>query len=262
MIDIHCHILDGLDDGPQSLDESVELCGKLKEAGISSIIATPHYMIGGGYAPTPETIKSKMDNLKGVLKEKNIDLNIYSGMEVFADHEIADGIENGEILTLNNTKYVLIEFPMDIVLKQASNLVFSLLIEGYVPIIAHPERYTTEYRKTNVLQDLVNNGALIQINSGSILGYHGKRVQKEAFALINEEMAHIVASDSHGQHRFLKDKDDLEAKLVKFCGMENTQKLMYTNPLMVLEDKDVEYLTKPKKSFFLLEIFKNIRYNT
>lgn len=124
MIDIHCHILDGLDDGPQSLDESVELCGKLKEAGISSIIATPHYMIGDGYAPTPETIKSKMDNLKGVLKEKNIDLNIYSGMEVFADHEIADGIENGEILTLNNTKYVLIEFPMDIVLKQASNLVF------------------------------------------------------------------------------------------------------------------------------------------
>lgn len=262
MIDIHCHILDGVDDGPQSLDESVELCNKLKEAGISGIIATPHYMIGGGYAPTPETIKSKIDILKGALKEKNIDLNIYSGMEVFADHGVADGIKNGEIIPLNNTKYVLIEFPMDIVLRHASNLVFSLLVEGYVPIIAHPERYITEYRKNNILQDLVDNGALIQINSGSILGYHGKKVQKEAFALINEEMAHIVASDSHGQHRFLKSKDDLEAKLIKFCGLENTQKLMYTNPMMILEDKDVEYLTKLKKSFFLLEIFRNIRYNT
>ena len=183
-------------------------------------------------------------------------------MEVFADHGVADGIKNGEIIPLNNTKYVLIEFPMDIVLRHASNLVFSLLVEGYVPIIAHPERYITEYRKNNILQDLVDNGALIQINSGSILGYHGKKVQKEAFALINEEMAHIVASDSHGQHRFLKSKDDLEAKLIKFCGLENTQKLMYTNPMMILEDKDVEYLTKPKKSFFLLEIFRNIRYNT
>jgi protein-tyrosine phosphatase len=144
MIDIHCHILDGVDDGPQSLDESVELCNKLKEAGVSGIIATPHYMIGGGYAPTPETIKSKIDILKGVLKDKSIDLNIYSGMEVFADHGISDGIKNQEIIPLNDTKYVLIEFPMDIVLKHASNLVFSLLVEGYVPIIAHPERYTTE----------------------------------------------------------------------------------------------------------------------
>ena len=148
-------------------------------------------------------------------------------------------------------------FPWTLFLD-ISNLVFSLLVEGYVPIIAHPERYITEYRKNNILQDRVDNGALIQINSGSILGYHGKKVQKEAFALINEEMAHIVASDSHGQHSFLKSKDDLEAKLIKFCGLENTQKLMYTNP-MKYEDKDVEYLTKPGK-FLLLEIFRNIRY--
>lgn len=262
MVDIHCHILDGIDDGPQSLDESVELCIKLKDAGINKIIATPHYMTGGGYIPTSEIIKSKIEVLKSVLKEKDIDLNIYSGMEVFADYEMADRLKEGEILPLNNSKYVLIEFPMDIVLKHAPNLVFSLLVEGYTPIIAHPERYTPEYRKSGILQDILYNGALIQINSGSILGEHGKRVQKEAFTLINEEMVHIVASDSHGQHRLLKSKDVLEEKLVKLCGFENTQKLMYTNPLMVLEDKEVEYLTKAKKGFFIMEILKNIRYNT
>ncbi|MDQ2085671.1 CpsB/CapC family capsule biosynthesis tyrosine phosphatase [Herbivorax sp. ANBcel31] len=262
MIDIHCHILNEVDDGPQSLDESVELCRKLKDAGISGIIATPHYIPGGGYMPTLKTIKTKMDKLKNVLEDKNIDMNIYPGMEVFADYDVVDRLKNNEIISLNDTKYILIEFPMDIVPKHASNVVFSLLVEGYIPIIAHPERYTSEYRKTGVLEDIIYNGALVQINSGSILGDHGKKVQKEAFTLINNEMVHIVASDSHGQHRLLKNKDYLETKLIKFCGLENTQRLMYTNPLQVLENKEVEYLNKVKKSFFLAELFKNIRYNT
>lgn len=262
MIDIHCHILDGVDDGPQSLDESVELCTNLKEEGVSGIIATPHYMTGGGYMPSADIVELKVKTLNDALKARNIDLNIYPGMEIFADHEIAERAKNKEVLTLNNTKYILIEFPMDIVFRHATNIVFSLLVEGYIPIIAHPERYTSEYRKNGVLEEIVYNGALLQINSGSILGYHGKKVQKEALTLINGEMAHIVASDSHGQHRLLKNKDDLEAKLIKNCGLENTEKLMYTNPLKVLEDKEIEYLVKVKKSFSLTKMFKNFRYNT
>ncbi|TYQ15983.1 UNVERIFIED_CONTAM: protein-tyrosine phosphatase [Acetivibrio alkalicellulosi] len=262
MIDIHCHILDEVDDGPQSLDESIELCRKLKDAGITGIVATPHFIDGGGYMPTPQLIRSKVGNLKKVLKEKDIDINIYSGMEVFADYNTIERVKNNDILTLNDSRYILIEFAMDIVPKYASSLIFSLLVEGYVPIIAHPERYTAEYRKSGVLKDLVYNGALVQINSGSILGDHGKRAQKEALTLINEEMVHLVSSDSHGAHRLLDNKDNLEVKLIKFCGLENTQRLMYTNPLMVLENKDIEYLTKVKKSFFLLEIVKNIRYSS
>ncbi|MFZ5986471.1 MAG: tyrosine-protein phosphatase [Bacillota bacterium] len=261
MIDIHCHVLHGIDDGPGTLEESLELCRKLQQRGVSGIIATPHFIGCESYMPLPEDIKYKVSLLQEEIHKEGIDIEIYPGMEVFASHDTAMKIQSGEILSLNNSRYVLVEFSFEIIPKYASNLLFSMQVEGLVPIIAHPERYCSDYRKSELLDELVDNGALIQINAGSILGKHGKKARKEAIRLIRAGMVHFIASDSHGGRRVMSDKNEVEKRLARICGAENAERLMYINPLRVVENKDIERMTSVKRSFFLGGLFRNLKFN-
>ncbi|HOM03218.1 MAG TPA: phosphoesterase [Acetivibrio sp.] len=258
VVDIHCHVLDGIDDGPKTLEEAISLCRMLQIRGIDKVIATPHFIGDYDSKPTPENINEKISTLQKELNKENIKLEIYPGMEVFAANDTVERLEEGEILTLNHSRYVLIEFSFENIPKYMSELLFSMQLKGYIPIIAHPERYSIRYRKSGIIKKAVENGALLQINSGSFMGAHGSEVRDEAIRLLTSGMAHLVATDAHGDRRPVYSILEVREALIEICGAENMKKLLYINPQRVFEDKDVEQTSFVKKSFSFFDIFKNI----
>jgi len=261
MVDIHCHILDGVDDGPKTIEEAIALARKLKEKGVSKVIATPHFIGDYDLKPTPECVNKKISQLSNELHKQGIEFGIYPGMEVFASDDTVDRIKNGEILTLNNSRYVLIEFSFENVPKYMLNLLFSMQLEGYIPIIAHPERYSVQYRKSGIIKEAVEKGALLQVNSGSLMGMHGKEVRKEAIRLLKEGMVHLIANDAHGGKRLVPVVKDVEKALIEVCGTENTDIIFYKNPVLVFENKEVERMSAVNKGSFIIEMLRSLRPN-
>lgn len=260
MIDIHCHILHGIDDGPATIEDSIILCRKLYENGIKGIIATPHFISGDQFNVEPLEIREKLTILNNELEKNDIKLDIYPGMEVFAAHDTVENLRTGRILTLNDTKYVLIEFSLNVLPKYAMDLLFSIQLEGYIPIIAHPERYCEEFNKSGLLEELVERGILVQVNTGSIMGKHGRRIEKAAVRLLRSGLVHIISSDSHGGRRILKDLPLIEKKVSGLCGAVNCRRLLYDNPQKVVNGIAVENMDKNKKKFFISEFLENLRY--
>lgn len=261
MVDIHCHILNGLDDGPQSLEQSMELSRELHKKGIEKIIATPHYISGDDYVPTCDEITEKARILQQEIDKEGMKLKIYTGMEVYASHDTIEKIKNNEILSLNDSRYILIEFPFEVIPRYISDLLFAMQLEGFTPIIAHPERYCSKYRKSKLLKDLVDKGVLLQINSESLTGAYGKRAKKAAYQLLKKRMVHFVASDSHSLNRIMSNKQEIERKISRICGYENAQRIMYINPQRVLENENVLHMCTLKKRLLVRGILRKLRLN-
>ncbi len=259
MVDIHCHILYGIDDGPKSLEQSMELVRELQKKGIEKIIATPHFISGDDYIPTAEEIRDKVRLLQEEIDKEEIKLKIYPGMEVYASHDTIERLKNNEILSLNDSKYILIEFPFETIPKYMSDRLFSMQLEGFTPIIAHPERYCLEYRKSKLLKELVDKGVLLQINSESIIGAYGKRAKKAAYELLKDGMVHIVGTDSHSLNRILSDKKEIKKKISDLCGFENAERIMHVNPQRVLENEDVLGMCSVKKRLLMTGILRKLR---
>lgn len=258
MVDIHCHILYGIDDGPKDLEQSMKLVRELHKKGIEEIIATSHYISGDDYVPTCEEIRGKVRIVQEEIDKEGLNLRIYTGMEVYASHDTIERIKNNEILSLNDSRYILIEFPFEFIPRYISDLLFAVQLEGYTPIIAHPERYCSDYIKSKLLEELVDKGALLQINSESILGTHGKRAKKAAYHLLKSGRVHLIATDSHSLNRILSDRQLVEKKISEICGMENVERIMYINPRKVLENEDVLAMRTIKKQFAIAGFFRKL----
>lgn len=196
MIDIHCHILPGVDDGPSTIEESIEMAKEAVAEGISIIIATPHHH-NNQYINTKENIIHHVNYLNSVLKKENIPLEILPGQENRIFGELIDDFQKGEILTLTNSNYLFIEFPTASVPKYSDRLLYDIQIEGLTPIIVHPERNKEIIENPSVLYNLVKNGALTQLTAASLAGYFGKNIQKFSRKLIENNLTHFVASDAH-----------------------------------------------------------------
>lgn len=196
MIDIHCHILPGVDDGPANLEESLIMAKEAVEEGIKTIIATPHNR-NNKYDNPKSHIINTVANLNSVLEKEKIPLTILPGQENRVFGEILDGYRNGEILTLSNSNYLFIEFPSSSVPRYTEKLLYDIQIEGLTPIIVHPERNKELLDKPEILYNLVKNGALTQVTAASIAGYFGKSIQKFSRDLIGHNLTHFIASDAH-----------------------------------------------------------------
>ncbi|NMB33596.1 MAG: phosphoesterase [Clostridium sp.] len=260
-VDIHCHILDGIDDGPKTIKEAVELSIKLRKNGIREVIATPHFIADSDFMPTTECIKKKISKLSKELKRQNVDLQIYPGMEVFASDDTIEKLDEGKIFTLNNSKYILLEFPFANVPRYMSDLLFTIQLKGYRPIIAHPERYSALYRKSGIINDAVEKGALLQINSGSLMGLYGSGPYKEALRLLKNGMVHLIATDAHGGKRTIPSIDEVKKALSGICGNKNTNRILHTNPMSVLKDLEVESMASTDKSYFMMGVLKKLGLN-
>jgi protein-tyrosine phosphatase len=196
MIDLHCHILPNVDDGPKDLAESVEMAKQAVQQGIKTIIATPHHR-NEKYENNGQTIFRQVEEFNRVLKSENLDLTVLPGQETRIFGEMVEGLETGEILPLNLGKYVFVELPSGHVPRYTGQLLFDIQLKGFVPVIVHPERNQEIVENPEVLYQLVKKGALTQVTASSVSGHFGKSIKKFSLQLIEANLTHFVASDAH-----------------------------------------------------------------
>jgi len=227
MVDIHSHILPGLDDGAQTEADSLALAKEAVKEGITKIIATPHHK-NGLYHNEKDTIEKHVEYLNTLLNQHQIPLEVLPGQETRINGDLMQDLKEGKIQTLNNSKYLFIELPFTTVPRYTENLLFDLQVEGYVPIIVHPERNQQLLANPNQLYEMVRNGSLTQITSGSLIGKFGKEVEGFSEQIIDANLGHFIASDAHDvkdRNFFLNQAYDKIADLyganAKYTFMEN-----------------------------------------
>ncbi|EOR23320.1 protein-tyrosine-phosphatase [Niallia nealsonii AAU1] len=237
MIDIHSHILPGIDDGAQTIEDSIKMAKAAVNEGITTIIATPHHK-NNQFNNLKSSILTKVNDLNTVLKQENIPLTVLPGQEVRIYGEVVEDYYKEEILTLNHTKYLFIEFPSSSVPRYAERLLYELQTEGIIPIIVHPERNKELQEKPELLYQLVKNGALTQVTASSVAGYFGKNVKKFSEQLIEHNLTHFLASDAHNVHnRGFKMVESLDTIEENF-GVDYIY-LFKENGELLLEDKNI-----------------------
>lgn len=196
MVDFHCHILPGVDDGAQNLSESIEMAKVAAQQGIRTIVATPHHK-NNRYENDKQSILTRVEELNRVLRDEKIDINVLPGQEVRIYGELAEGYDLGEILPVNHTQYVLIEFSSSHVPRYTETLFYDLQNKGLIPVIVHPERNQEIIENPEILYNLLQKGALSQVTAGSLIGNFGKKIQKFSFQLVEANLTHFIASDAH-----------------------------------------------------------------
>lgn len=208
MIDIHCHILPGVDDGAASIAESILMARQAADQGIRKIIATPHHQ-NGAYMNPGEHIAGMVDFLNGKIKDANIPVEILPGQETQIYGDVLTDLDKGSVIPLTIAgKFVLIELPKSHIPQFMTQLIFDLQIKEYKPIISNPELNQELIKYPDKLYYLVKNGALTQINAGSIIGREGKKVQRFSERIIQANLTHFIASNAHNSKKqgfYLKD---------------------------------------------------------
>lgn len=196
MIDIHNHLLMGLDDGAQSFEDTIRLLQQAKEQGITGIVVTPHHL-HPKYNNKFSDVKSKLNQLKQHQQILDFGIDLYVGQEIRIKDQVLDDIEQQFIQGINHSRYILIEFPSNSIPNYTKNLLYEIQNKGFIPIIAHPERNKAIVSNPNLLYELVINGALSQVTSSSLTGELGKNIQNISLKLIDHNLIHFIASDAH-----------------------------------------------------------------
>jgi protein-tyrosine phosphatase len=197
LIDLHCHILPGLDDGSGSAEESLAMARMAIQDGIRTIVATPH-ALDGVYNVTPAEITASVASFRELLAARGLDLRVCEGADVHLCPGIADKIKAGAVGTINNTgKYFLLELPSQTIPSRVKEEIFSLKVQGITPVVTHPERHPAILQDMNLLYDFISMGALSQITAMSLTGEFGEEVQRCAQELLKHRLVHVIASDAH-----------------------------------------------------------------
>jgi len=255
LVDIHNHLLPNVDDGSRSMEETIEIVNKAEDNEIRHIVATPHY-IDKSYKVDGSSIIRKVAKLNKELQKRNIDVKILAGHEVYITEKLIRRIKTEEILSINNTRYILLEMPMGFIPNNLDKILYDLKLLGYKPIIAHPERNENVIANPNIIHKWVTRGIMFQLNAGSLFGIYGLNIQKTARQLAKHHLIQLIASDCHGKTRvsqewFFKAKSELQ----DICGSYGKQ--LYQNAEHVINDKDIIYKKPTKiKSNSFFNIFK------
>lgn len=232
MIDLHCHILPGIDDGAENAKESVKMARVAAEDGISHIVATPH--IRETLHP-PVFLKKNVTKLNEVLQKYQVPVEILCGADVYAM------LPPREVLgyAINNSQYILIEFPYTHVPANAADIIFNFKLQGLIPIITHPERNPSVIREPEKLFSLLTGNVYVQVTADSLTGNFGMQIQECAFYLLKKRAVHFIASDAHSaivRRPVLSEAAKVAEKIV---GKENARMLVNDNPLAVISGKDI-----------------------
>ena len=253
MVDIHTHILPNLDDGAKSIDESVAIVKKAYENGVTDLVVTPHFIFGSSYNANNKTKEKKYDMLLRRIEKLKLDINIYLGNEIFIDRDIVKFIKDGSAITINNSRYLFFELPMNNDYKHVEDIIFNIKTSGYIPVIAHPERYLIFKDNISLVERFLELGVLFQSNIGSFLGVYGDRVKDTAILLLKHNCIHFIASDTHREDNIFYDNiSELKILLSKYIDGDKINDLLVKNPLRVINDENIivsEYIPFKKNIF-------------
>lgn len=243
MIDFHSHILPNIDDGSRSMEESINLIREATEAGFTGIISTSHYLQDYYECDEQERRKllediddeaSKLSNNIGMQMPK-----LYLGSEIYITTDMINLLEEKKASTINNTKYVLFELPMNSRPLFVKDVVYKLIEDGYRPIIAHPERYSYVKEDIGFVKELKDMGALFQSNYGSIIGMYGNSAKKTVKKLLKENLISFLGSDVHKTGQIYPKIPKILKKLNRWIPSDMVQNLTTFNAQKVLENQEI-----------------------
>ena len=252
MIDIHNHIIYGVDDGARDVEESLRMIEIYKEAGFDQIIATSHYD-SSRYKVDAGEIKEKVDILNDEIDKQGLDFRIYPGHEIQVELDMIKKLKSGELLTLNGSKYVLCELSFVNKPTFLKDLFYNLQLEGYIPIIAHAERYPYVADHIEWLEDFIKAGALVQINYSSIKS-HFETTRR----LLERNMVHILGTDAHQSEWRSPDISEYKDEILNIISKEKFETISTINPGKIIDnefissdyDKIIRPVEKKKKGIF------------
>ena len=232
MIDLHCHILPGIDDGAKNAKESVRMARVAAKDGITHIVATPH--IRETLHPV-NFLKQYVTKFNEALQKLQVPVEILYGADVYAmllPKEVRR-------YAINNTQYILIEFPYTHIPANASDILFNFKMQNLIPIITHPERIPSVIRNPETLFSLLSRDVYVQVTADSLTGNFGEQIQECAFYLLQKGAVHFIASDAHSatvRRPVLSEAVKVAEKIV---GKEEARKLVEDNPLAVISGKHI-----------------------
>lgn len=237
-IDIHSHILPGVDDGSSGMEMSMEMLRMAAEEGISGIILTPHNKPWHRNMDRSET-DAAVDRLRDRIREEGLDIKLYTGNELYYRSGLAEELAEHRAATLANSQYVLVEFEPSADYDYIRNGIYALLMAGYYPIAAHVERYKNVCCDMGRVSELVGLGCFMQMNAGSIMGDCGFGIRRLARKMLKRRLIHFVATDAHDLDRRKPCLSKCAEYIGKKYGESSRRRLFYDNPMCVLKDEDI-----------------------
>lgn len=246
MVDIHSHILFGVDDGPNSIEESIAMLEKAAEEGITHIISTSHanHPI---YDVSAKLVMEQIHELQNQLDNRQIPVTVHLGHEVRISQSIIENFLESKILSLAKSNYLLLELPSNYIPQYAYHIIRELISLGITPIIAHPERNKSIIEKPIRLQRLIREGAVAQITAGSLAGHFGRAIQHLSLKLVRANLVHVYGSDAHN----LRTRPFFFNKGISFLEkekafdeidlfLENNARILENKPLIIYEPEEIE----------------------
>lgn len=253
MVDFHSHVLPGIDDGADSMEEAVRLCEIAKESGTDKLIATPHL---ANLDETEDFIRlrdSRLDELRRELDKRSIELEIYPGTEVYVNDDVfyAPSLDSA---TINGSRYMLIEFEFrGLNINRLIKYVNEFFARGYRPIIAHPERYYYMQADYDIVNHLADIGVLFQINAPSLAGYMGPAAQELSYLMTANGLASFIGTDAHSVAHRPTNLGEMAQRFPSIVPERVYDDMLNKNPLAVLNNEEIErgemYAIRPRRFF-------------
>lgn len=234
-IDMHCHILPGIDDGPKTIEQAIKMLELASKDGITHILATPHFHYRKGNA-TPERIRGTVEELQGAANAVGIPIRVYPGNELYYTQELLELVKKEQVLTLADSDYVLLEFSIETEKRTIQNAVYEFRSAGFYPIIAHMERYSAFQKDPEFIENILEMGAYYQIDLGSFQGDAGWKMKRLSQRIMKEGMLHFVATDAHDLLKRRPEFGKWADWVTKRHGKEMLVQLLDKNPEMILKN--------------------------
>ncbi|MGB3646416.1 MAG: CpsB/CapC family capsule biosynthesis tyrosine phosphatase [Mesorhizobium sp.] len=247
MIDLHSHILSGLDDGAQDVTMSVEMARMSVADGVTDMACTPH-IVPGKYPNSSATILPAMHALQALLEAQNIPLKLHVGADVHIAPDLVDRLANGSVPTLNGSRYFLLEPPHEILPPKLEDFASRLLQAGYIPIITHPERLLWAGRHYDIIRRLADLGCPMQVTAGSVLGAFGGAAAELAQRMLKENLVSFFASDGHGTTWRKPLLSEAYAAVAEQLGSEQAEQMFVHRPAAILANGEPGRLTAPRST--------------
>jgi protein-tyrosine phosphatase len=235
VIDLHCHLLPGIDDGASDVAVSLAMARASVAQGVEVVACTPH-ILPGLYHNSGPAIREAIQRLQAILDEEGIPLRLATGADAHMTPDFIGGLRSGHLLSLADSRYVLVEPPHHTAPPQLEDFFFNLVVAGYVPILTHPERLSWVPSRYETIKKLVRSGVWMQITAASFTGAFGRNALYWAHRMLDEGCVHLIASDAHDAERRRPDLALGRDCVAKRVGAEEAQRLVMTRPMAVLQD--------------------------
>jgi protein-tyrosine phosphatase len=236
LIDLHCHLLPGIDDGSKDLAMSLAMARMAAADGITTIACTPH-ILPGIYNNTGPAIRAAVDRLRECMAEAGVPISLVSGADVHIAPDLGVQLRDGRVLTLNDSRYLLVEPLHHVLPPRFADLIFGLQASGFVPILTHPERLSWIDGHYDLIRRLVSSSVLMQITAGSVMGRFGRRPRYWADRMLDEGLCHLLATDAHNTEQRTPRMADARDLVAQRLGDDEAINLVLRRPQGILDNR-------------------------